>query len=292
MSRLRQIALLGAAVGVLGMVVASTGAAAQDARTAALEQRLQRESDSLAAGRFERVGDGTVAVVKRGEPSVFPIELDGGITYAVVAACGEGCGHVEIALFDPAQSQLYRSPEASDVVIMRGPARKSGVHGIVLSVPGCRAAACPVGFVLLRQTPGPADAKAVSAAPVTPQMRAPFPGSTADSEDDRALSALAELAVTARDAARAKERVAAPVVAPVATDADTAPGRPSAVKSPVASRPGASAPASCQRMADRYAAAARSAGAPGTTPELFNMYQYLQCNCGYPPSPQVPPCTR
>ena len=292
MSRLRHIALLGAAVGVLGIVVASTGGAAQGARTAALEQKLQRETDSLAAARFERVGGGTVEAVKKSEPSVFPIELEGGVTYAVVAACGEGCGHVEIALFDPAQSLLHRSPETSDVVIMRGPVRESGVHGIVLSVPGCREAACPAGFVVLKQTPRPADAKAVSAAPITPQMPAPPPDAKADTEDVRALSALAELAVTARDAARAKERVAAPVIAPVATDARTAPGRPSALKKPVASKPGASAPASCQRMAEQYAAYARSAGAPGTAPQLFSMYQYLQCNCGYPPSPQLPPCTR
>jgi hypothetical protein len=260
-------------VGVLGAVVAST-CTAQGARTAALEQKLQRETDNLSTARFERVGGGMIEAAKKAEPSVFPIELEGGAAYAVVAACGEGCGHVEMALFDPAQSLLRRSPETSDVVIMRGPARQSGVHGIVLSVPGCRAAACPVGFVVLRQMPVPPHE------------------SKAGTDDVRALSALAELAVTARDVARAKERVAAPVAAPVATDASTAPGRPSALKKPVASKPGSSVPASCQRMAEQYAAYARSAGAPGTMPQLFSMYQYLQCNCGYPPSPQLPPCPR
>jgi hypothetical protein len=291
MSSLRQIAVLGAAVGVLGAVVAST-CAAQGARTAALEQKLQRETDNLSAARFERVGGGMIEAAKKGEPSVFPIELEGGAAYAVVAACGEGCGHVEMALFDPAQSLLRRSPETSDVVIMRGPARQSGVHGIVLSVPGCGAAACSVGFVVLRQMPQPADPKAAPAAATAPQMPAPPPESKAGTGDVRALSTLAELAVTARDVARAKERVAAPVAAPVATDASTAPGRPSALKKPVASKPGSSVPASCQRMAEQYAAYARSAGAPGTMPQLFSMYQYLQCNCGYPPSPQLPPCPR
>jgi hypothetical protein len=288
MSSLRQIAVLGAAVAVLSAGVVST-CAAQGAGTAALEQKLQRESDSLAAARFERVAGSTVEA-KKGEPSVFPVELESGAAYAVVAACGDGCGHVEMALFDPAQSLLYRSPETSDVVIMRGPARQSGVHGIVLSVPGCRAAACPAGFVVLKQMPQSADPKAVSAAPAAPQMSAPPPSSKADSEDLQALNALAGLAVTARDAARAKERMAAPVSAPVATDASTAPGRPSALQNPVASRPGSSVPPSCQRMAEQYAASARSAGSPASTSQLFSMYQYLQCNCGYPPSPQLPPC--
>jgi hypothetical protein len=142
----------------------------------------------------------------------------------VVAACGGGCDHVEIALFDPAQGLLHRSPEKSDVVIVSGPARQSGVHGIGLSVPGCRVASCPVGYVLLRQVPRAGAAQTSAASGAAPSAFAPM----ASGADALALQGeLARLVVSAREAARARERKAAPVSAPVTTDAQTAPGRPS-----------------------------------------------------------------
>ena len=137
------------------------------------------------------------------------------------------------------------------------------------------------------------------------------PPSSNDAEALRALSELVNLGVTMRDAVRAKERAAAGrTSAPVQTDASTAPGRPPGYKDPTATpkqppppqqaAAGAKQPpgqqrasqASCQQMAQRYEAYARTAGAPGTMQPLFSMYQYLQCNCGYPPSPQLPPCPR
>lgn len=319
MPGLRQIVRLAAALAALGTAIASVGgAAAQSDRQAdALDGKLRRETEHLAASGFERIGGDTIAAAKRDEPSVIPVDLDGGATYAVVAACGEGCDRVEIALFDPAQNLLHRSPEASDVVIVSGLARQSGVYGIGLSVPGCRKAACPIGFVLLRQAPpaGPAAANAappaamppsVSVAPDAPPSPSAPTTAGAGGESLQALNELAKLAVSAREAERARERTAAPAAAPVATDAETAPGRPSpparpaAAAKPAASAQGAPRPpakseasqASCQQMEQQYLAYARTAGAPGTMPELFRMYQYLQCNCGHPPSPQLPPCPR
>jgi hypothetical protein len=220
---LRHILLLGAALAMLGAVAAAPGSAADSARAAALERRLQDEADRLARSRFERVDSGTVEAARKGEPSVTPIGLDGGVTYAMIAACGEGCDHVELALFDPAQKLVHRSPEKKDVVIIRGPAPQSGAYGIVVSVPGCRVAGCPAGFVVLKQAPRPDGAK--------PDAARSASAAPADLQDDaRAMAELAKLAVTPRDAARARERMAAPVVAPEATDAGTAPGRPSAVK--------------------------------------------------------------
>jgi tetratricopeptide (TPR) repeat protein len=112
----------------------------------------------------------------------------------------------------------------------------------------------------------------------------------------RVLSELVNLGVTTRDAIRAKERRSAPIAAPVATDAGTAPGRPPAAapKASAQRKPDEdnAKRAKCQQMASQYNAYARTAGAPGTMPQLFSMYQFLQCNCGWPPSPQLPPCPR
>jgi hypothetical protein len=123
-----------------------------------------------------------------------------------------------------------------------------------------------------------------------------------DAEALRALSELVKLGVTLKDAARAKQRSTAHAAAPVATEAVGAPGRPAGYKEPSpksqatpgAARqtsPGATA-ADCRLREQQYYAAARISGAPGTMGPLMSMYQYLQCNCGHPPSPQLPPCPR
>ena len=204
MRSFRQIVLLGAALAALGGAMASAGSALAQSGTGALDGKLRREAAHLAASGFERIGGDTIEAARKDEPSVVPVELDGAATYAVVAACGGGCDHVEIALFDPAQGLLHRSPEKSDVVIVSGPARQSGVHGIGLSVPGCRDASCPVGYVLLRQVPraAPAGASAApGAVPSSPQVAAapiaPAPSSsapTAHAADAQALQATGELA--------------------------------------------------------------------------------------------------
>jgi hypothetical protein len=194
-------------------------------------------------------------------------------------------------------------------VVIRGPAPQSGAYGIVPSVPGCRAAACPAGFLVLKQAALPDTATSASAAPPAPPMPPPGVGTAppaTGADDAEALAVLAKLAVTARDAARARERMAAPVIAPTVTDASTAPGRPSASGGSAPPGPpagtqsaqrtssgqAAAASDSCQTAAQQYATYARTAGSPESMPQLYSMYQYLQCNCGYPPSPQLPPCSQ
>jgi hypothetical protein len=153
--------------------------------------------------------------------------------------------------------------------------------------------------------PPPAGLPEGQAAPAAPQAAPSFipsPPSNTDAETLRALSDLVNLGVTARDAIRAKEKTAVPVATPIATDSRTAPGRPAVLDKPGAQATTESAQqpsskvnvtqANCQQMARQYEASARTAGAPGTMPQLLSMYQYLQCNCGYPPSPQLPPCPR
>jgi hypothetical protein len=45
-------------------------------------------------------------------------------------------------------------------------------------------------------------------------------------------------------------------------------------------------------MRQRYYAAVPSAGSPASIAQLINMYAYLQCYCGHPPSPHVKACPR
>jgi hypothetical protein len=318
-----------------------SGLIASSASASGLGEKLQQEVEHLASSRFELTGNDKFQSLGKGEQMIMPVQLERDTTYAIVAACGEGCDHVEIALFDPTQNQLHRSPEVSDVVIITGPPQESGVHGIALSAPGCRQSTCQVGLVILKQAIGPpASTPEARATPATPQSvtapplsangshpnthaSTPSAGSATgappntDAETLRIVSELVKLGVTVRDAIRAKQRASAAVSAPVTTDAGAAPGKPAGIKEPEASprsppttppaqtqaAPVAKAPASapnqprataadCQLKIQQYYAAARTSGAPGTMPPLLRMYQYLQCNCGHPPSPVLPPCPR
>src|SRR5438552_4555605 len=89
--------------------------AMEPARAANVEQKMRQETEHLSASRFERVGDGTIEMVGKNESAIVSVQFEARTVYAIVAACGEGCDHVEIALFDPSQNLLHRSPETSDV---------------------------------------------------------------------------------------------------------------------------------------------------------------------------------
>jgi uncharacterized caspase-like protein len=140
-----------------------------------------------------------------------------------------------------------------------------------------------------------------SSVPYTLAAGAPSQTNT-NAEALRTLSEFVKLGVTLKDAARAKQRSTAHAAAPVATDAVSAPGRPAGFKEPAPkplATPGTTrqtssgaTPVDCRLREQQYYAAARTSGAPGTMGPLMSMYQYLQCNCGHPPSPQLPPCPR
>ena len=124
-------------------------------------------------------------------------------TIAQISDLHCGSPHFVPSLLDRALVEINELEP--DVVIVSGPARQSGVHGIGLSVPGCRVASCPVGYVLLRQVPRAGAAQTSAASGAAPSAFAPM----ASGADALALQGeLARLVVSAREAARARERKA------------------------------------------------------------------------------------
>lgn len=127
-----------------------------------------------------------------------------------------------------------------------------------------------------------------------------------DAEALRTIGDLVRLGVTVREAQRARERRAVRLDPPIATDARNAPGRPSDVekrtappKAPVGGEKTKQAeskvrasPESCAQMARQYEAQVLRVGPVGTLAPALGTYQYLQCNCGYPPSPHIPACPK
>src|SRR5262249_39608988 len=92
--------------------------------------------------------------IPTGERRSFAIQLVSGVANAIIAVCGQDCDHVEIALYDHQRQPLGRTPEKRDIVALNGNPPIGGLHELEVSVPGCRASACEVGFLVLRGEAG------------------------------------------------------------------------------------------------------------------------------------------
>jgi hypothetical protein len=300
-----------AMVAGLLMLVASICHAAEPEQVASPESKLAREVDHLVASQFVLIGSGTVAAIQKDNNTVIPVQLEGGAVYAFVAVCGENCDHVEIDLYDSNQTHLHRSPQASDVVIVGGQAKESGLHRLSVSVPACRADACAIAFAVLKQgeSSGAAQSAGITIPDLQPMPTEPFVEPTSAPPDgspdpQQIVSSLIELGVTARDFVRAKEGAAPPPTAPRQTESKTAPGRPPGYKDPSSAEKqpqpkqatagtgqnAAKSGANCEQVRQRYMVAVQQVGPIGSAQPAINLYAYLQCHCGHPPSPHVTSC--
>lgn len=111
---------------------------------------LNVETEALKARQFAQIGLAEIAIVKTNAGLKKSVTLEAKRTYALVAACGDECGHVRLVLRDPDGSTLFESPEKQQVVVVSGVADRAGKHEIQVSVPGCKTDRCPAGFQVMR----------------------------------------------------------------------------------------------------------------------------------------------
>jgi hypothetical protein len=92
-----------------------------------------------------------VSVIDKEDREEFRVELEAGIDYAFIAACGHDCSRVEIALFNEKQERLAVSTDKGAVVILNGSIPTSGTHTVSVSAPGCNHIFCGVGLTVMRK---------------------------------------------------------------------------------------------------------------------------------------------
>jgi hypothetical protein len=141
-----------AAVATAAVSVAYAPAGAEDSEN--LHSKLTRQIQYLAAQKYRPASDETVVRIAAGQSSHVPVRLETGVVNAVVVACDANCDHVEVALFDYQRKPFGRSPEHQDAVALRGNPPVSGIYEAEVTVPGCHAAECEIGLMVLRQDPG------------------------------------------------------------------------------------------------------------------------------------------
>lgn len=142
------------AIGFVARAQSPAGQAVDDVRS-----KLHRQAEAVAQQGYRPAAAEIFDRIPAGGQRSFAVQLASGVTNAIIAACGQNCDHVEIALYDHQRQPLGRTPERKDIVALNGNPPTSGLHEVVVSVPGCHASECEIGLVVMRQGPGPQAAR-------------------------------------------------------------------------------------------------------------------------------------
>ena len=175
MGRPMRFRLVAAAVAVAAThALATSPARAQAANSVDVRALIEREARSLAGEGYIQAQPGISTRSARTQTSRFVLRLAEGQRYALVAACNQGCNHVDLALYDGRRTLLTRNAEKAAVVTVAGPAHAGGLYEVEVKLPGCRAPACDLAFAVLWQGKGQAPEPVViaSSAPLSPPAAA------------------------------------------------------------------------------------------------------------------------
>jgi hypothetical protein len=113
--------------------------------------KLDRPAEFLIGQNYRQFAPKVIDRISAGQVKNFPVQLVAGVSNAVIAACGQNCDQVQISLYDFRHTLLTRSSEKADVVVKTGRAQYDGLYEVEVAVPGCHAAECEVGLMVLRQ---------------------------------------------------------------------------------------------------------------------------------------------
>ena len=270
-----------------------------------LQARINDQISALALQGYQYATGGIIEAAARDDTKTIPVQMKAGPSYALVAVCSASCGHVELAVRDAKSVELAKSPEASPVAMVGGGLPADGAYEIRITIKQCSISSCGLAFAILEQVPPPAPVQnpdaTVAAAPSESPATAPR-DSTAEILES-IISQLPSLIITTLEAERIRKQTkAAAAAAPVATEAFSAPGKPTGYQAQSAPQPVTASPparatqragasqAQCQQVQQHYYAAVRTSGDPASIQNVIQLYSFLQCNCGFPRSPHVTQC--
>jgi hypothetical protein len=118
---------------------------------ASVGERLEKEIAHLADKGFKPTDGDRVSVIDKGDKEEFRLDLESGVDYAFIAACGHDCSQVEMVLLTDKQERLAISTEKLAVVILNGAVPATEAYVVTVSAPGCNHIFCGVGLTVMRK---------------------------------------------------------------------------------------------------------------------------------------------
>ena len=113
--------------------------------------QLQRESAHLSGSEFKPYDAERISIIDRGGGEEFRVELDDGVEYAIIAACGKDCSHAEARLLNDKQESVAASSDKQATIILNGSVPAKGTYTVTVTAPGCNHIFCGVGLTIMRK---------------------------------------------------------------------------------------------------------------------------------------------
>ena len=114
-------------------------------------QLLEKETAHLVSSGFRPTDGDRIAIIDKGGIEEFHVELEVGVDYAIIAACGHICGHVEVRMLNEQQDPIAASTEQQQVVILNGAPSARGTYVVTIAAPGCEHIFCGIGLAIVRK---------------------------------------------------------------------------------------------------------------------------------------------
>lgn len=128
--------------------------------------KLDRPVELLIGQNYRQFVPKIIDRIVTGRVKSFPVRLVSGVLNAVVVSCGQDCDHVEISLYDYQHALVTRNNEKADIAVTTVEPKYDGLYEAEIAVPGCRAAECEVGLLVLRQEPAATIKQSANDSPI------------------------------------------------------------------------------------------------------------------------------
>lgn len=123
-------------------------AAAQDE---VVRAQLDAAAELMANEGFALQGSYRAGALRNGAEETVPVELQAGVSYAIMGVCDADCSDMDLILNDPSGMPIEQDIAADDVPIVAVEVTRSGTYQLRVTMPACSVEPCGYGLALFAQ---------------------------------------------------------------------------------------------------------------------------------------------
>lgn len=122
--------------------LATVPAAAQDL----VQQQLQASIEVMANEGFSQRGEFRTGALRNGAEETIRVQLEAGVSYAIVGVCDGDCSDLDLFLNDPAGRPLSQDIAEDDVPVVTAEITRAGSYQLRITMPACSVDPCGYGI--------------------------------------------------------------------------------------------------------------------------------------------------